>query len=231
MTDVQQWLNSIGLGPLGHRKRILDAVGTLAARAAPAQSSIPGGEAERRQLTVMFCDLVGSVALGERMDVEDYRDLLARFRNAVVGAGKEEAVKSIGAEGTITRGEGNLIDAVSKVTEEAPIDVVVDTVSGAMLPDLIEILRPKGRYTTCGAMGGPMVEIDMRRIYLKNLELHGATQGTRKDFTVIRDYAVMGKIKPLVAGTFALENLGQAQEEFKKKEFVGKLVITVNHSN
>ena len=113
MTDVQQWLNSIGLGqyadafeenaiewdllpglsseelkeigvgPLGHRKRILDAVGTLAARAAPAQSSIPGGEAERRQLTVMFCDLVGSVALGERMDVEDYRDLLARFRNAV----------------------------------------------------------------------------------------------------------------------------------------------------
>ncbi len=147
---------------------------------------------------------------------------------AVVGAGKEEAVKSIGAEGTITRGEGNLIDAVSKVTGEAPIDVVVDTVSGPMLPDLIEILKPQGRYVTCGAMGGPIVEIDMRRIYLKNLELHGATQGTRRDFTVIRDYAILGKIKPLVAGAFPLENLGQAQEEFKKKKFVGKLVITVN---
>jgi len=147
---------------------------------------------------------------------------------AVVGAGKEEAVKSIGAEGTITRGEGILIDAVSLVSQEAPIDVVIDTVSGPMLPDLIEILKPQGRYTTCGAMGGPMVEIDMRRIYLKNLELHGATQGTRKDFAAIRDYAILGKIKPLVAGTFALENLGQAQEEFKKKKFVGKLVITVN---
>jgi len=149
---------------------------------------------------------------------------------AVVGAGKEAAVKSIGAEGTITRGEGNLIDAVSKVTEEEPIDVVVDTVSGAILPDLIEILRPMGRYVTCGAMGGPMVDIDMRRIYLKNLELHGATQGTRKDFAAIRNYAITGKIKPLVADTFALENLGQAQEEFKKKAFVGKLVITVNQS-
>ncbi len=53
------------------------------ARASPAPIA---GEAERRQLTVMFCDLVGSVALGERMDVEDYRDLLARFRDAVVGA-------------------------------------------------------------------------------------------------------------------------------------------------
>ncbi len=116
MTDVRQWLNSIGLGqyaaafeensiewdllpklsseelkeigvgPLGHRKRILEAAEALDARAAPAQSSMPGGEAERRQLTVMFCDLVGSVELGEQMDVEDYRDLLARFRNAVVGA-------------------------------------------------------------------------------------------------------------------------------------------------
>ena len=41
-------------------------------------------QAERRQLTVMFCDLVGSVALAEQMAVEDYRDLLTGFRNAVV---------------------------------------------------------------------------------------------------------------------------------------------------
>ena len=146
---------------------------------------------------------------------------------AVVGAGKEDAVRLIGAEGTITRGEGSLIDAVSQVTEEAPIDVVIDTVAGPMLPDLIEVLRPQGRYATCGAMGGPMVEIDMRRIYLKNLELHGASQGTRGDFAAIRDYALSGKIKPLVACTFALEDMGLAQEEFKKKKFVGKLVITV----
>jgi NADPH:quinone reductase-like Zn-dependent oxidoreductase len=146
---------------------------------------------------------------------------------AVVGAGKEQAVKAIGAEGTVTRGKGNLIEAVSEVTMSAPIDVVVDTVSGPLLPDLIEILRPRGRYATCGAMGGPMVEIDMRRIYLKNLELHGATQGTRRDFAAVRDYALSGKIKPLVAGVFALDELGRAQEEFKKKEFVGKLVVAV----
>ena len=147
---------------------------------------------------------------------------------AVVGAGKEEAVMTIGAEGTITRGKGNFIEAVSKVTMNAPIDVVVDTVSGPMLPDLIEILTPQGRYVTCGAMGGPMVEIDMRRIYLKNLELHGASQGTRRDFAAVRDYALSGKIKPLVARAFSLDGLGRAQEEFKKKEFVGKLVIEIS---
>jgi len=147
---------------------------------------------------------------------------------AVVGAGKEEAVMTIGAEGTITRGKGNFLEAVSKITMNAPIDVVVDTVSGPMLPDLIEILTPQGRYVTCGAMGGPMVEIDMRRIYLKNLELHGASQGTRRDFAAVRDYALSGKIKPLVAGIFALDELGQAQEAFKKKAFVGKLVVAVS---
>ena len=146
---------------------------------------------------------------------------------AVVGTGKEEAVMTIGAEGTITRGKGNFIEAISKVTMNAPIDVVVDTVSGPMLSDLIEILTPQGRYVTCGAMGGPMVEIDMRRVYLKNLELHGASQGTRRDFAAVRDYALSGKIRPLVAGTFALDDLGRAQEEFKKKEFVGKLVVAV----
>ena len=76
-----------------------------------------------------------------------------------------------------------------------------------------------------------MVEIDMRRIYLKNLELHGATQGTRRDFVAVRDYALSGTIKPLVAGVFALDELGRAQERFKKKEFVGKLVVAVTQSN
>jgi NADPH:quinone reductase-like Zn-dependent oxidoreductase len=136
---------------------------------------------------------------------------------AVVGAGKEEAVKAIGAEGTITRGKGNFIEAVFDATSNGSIDVVVDTVSGPMLPELIEILKPQGRYTTCGAMGGPMVEIDMRRIYLKNLDIHGASQGTRRDFKAVRDYALA-----------ALDELGRAQEEFKKKKFVGKLVIEVS---
>ena len=147
---------------------------------------------------------------------------------AVVGTGKEEAVMLIGAENTITRGVSDLSEAVVEATKNMPIDVVVDTVSGPMLPDLIEILRPQGRYTTCGAMGGPIVEIDMRRIYLKNLEIYGATQGTRRDFMAIRDYALSGKIRPLVAGTFRLDELARAQEKFKKKEFVGKLVISVS---
>jgi NADPH:quinone reductase-like Zn-dependent oxidoreductase len=157
---------------------------------------------------------------------------LCRARGAipygVVGAGKETAVKAIGAEDTVTRGQGNLVDAVADITKGEAIDVVIDTVSGPMLPDLLEILRPGGRYATCGAMGGAMVQIDVRRVYLKNLEIHGATQGTRRDFAAVCDYALSGAIKPLVAGTYPLSDIGRAQEDFKKKNYVGKLVVTVD---
>ena len=147
---------------------------------------------------------------------------------AVVGAGKEDAVRAIGAESTVTRGKGNLIDAVADSTGNLPIDAIVDTVSGDMLPDLIEILRDGGRYVTCGAMGGPLVGLDMRRVYLKNLEIHGASQGTRRDFSAVLDYVLSGKIRPLLAGTYPLERLACAQAEFSAKNFVGKLVVTVN---
>lgn len=145
----------------------------------------------------------------------------------VVGAGKEEQVRAIGAAGTVNRGEGDLVEAVSRAAGHGPIDVVIDTVAGPMLADLIEVLRPGGRYATCGAIGGPMVEIDMRRVYLKNIAIHGASQGTRRDFAAIRDYALSGVIKPLVAGTFPLAELGRAQAAFGRKDFVGKLVVTI----
>src|SRR5271156_2755140 len=80
-------LSQLGV-PLGHRKRLLKAIAALgAAEKAPATVSGPpfqdavshGGE--RRQLTVMFCDLVGSTALSEQLDPEELRSLLHAYRN------------------------------------------------------------------------------------------------------------------------------------------------------
>ncbi len=147
---------------------------------------------------------------------------------AVVGADKESALSAIGAEATIARGVENLIEAVDRATSGKPIDVVVDVVAGAMITDLIEILRPHGRYVICGAIAGPVVEIDMRRIYLKHLEIHGSTQGTRSDFAAVRDYVVSGAIKPLLAATYPLREIARAQDDFKKKQYVGKLVIVLD---
>jgi NADPH:quinone reductase-like Zn-dependent oxidoreductase len=144
---------------------------------------------------------------------------------AIVGSGKECAVKEIGAEAVITRGENDLVDTVHAATSGKPIDVVADLVGGPMFNDLLRILRPEGRYTTAGAIAGPVVQLDLRTMYLKHLELHGSSQGTRAAFRRIVRYIEDGKIKPLVGGTYKLSDFHKAQTNFMAKGFVGKLVV------
>ncbi|HXW40538.1 MAG TPA: adenylate/guanylate cyclase domain-containing protein, partial [Xanthobacteraceae bacterium] len=83
-------LKDLGVGAVGHRRRLLDAIANL--RAAATAPSPDGGAtlgpaqrniAERRQMTVMFSDLVGSTALSARMDPEDLREVIAVYQQCV----------------------------------------------------------------------------------------------------------------------------------------------------
>jgi NADPH:quinone reductase-like Zn-dependent oxidoreductase len=154
---------------------------------------------------------------------------LARARGAIpyaiVGPGKEQAVRDIGAEAVITRGVPDLVAAVNEATGGEPVDVVADLVGGAIFNDLLRILRPEGRYTTAGAIAGPVVQLDLRTMYLKQLQLHGSSQGTRADFRRIVRYIEEGKIRPLVGGVYRLSDFHRAQTDFMAKDFVGKLVV------
>jgi class 3 adenylate cyclase len=80
-------LKDLGVVLGGHRRRLLDAIAALGpAEAPPAVTPAPvviGGEAERRQLTVMFCDLVGSTPLSTRFDPEDLREVVGAYHRCV----------------------------------------------------------------------------------------------------------------------------------------------------
>ncbi len=107
LTD--QDLKDIGV-PLGHRRKMLRAiaetVGTASTKikSAPASEPKPRDDAERRQLTVMFCDLVGSTALSARMDPEDLRDLIGAYHKCVA-----EAVSRFGGFVAKYMGDGVLV--------------------------------------------------------------------------------------------------------------------------
>ena len=154
---------------------------------------------------------------------------LARARGAIpyaiVGAGKKRQVLDVGAEAAIARDVADLPGAVARATGGEPIDVVADLVGGPLFNDLLNILRPEGRYTTAGAIGGAVVQLDLRTMYLKQLQLHGSSQGTRKDFRRLVSYIEDRKIRPLVAGIYRLSDFHRAQTDFMAKNFVGKLVV------
>lgn len=92
VTLTEHDLRDLGIASLGHRKRLLAAIAKLAAPAepdpapsGPAVAPAPMSHAERRQLTVMFVDLVGSTALSAGIDPEDMREVLRSYQNAVTG--------------------------------------------------------------------------------------------------------------------------------------------------
>src|ERR1700730_4104335 len=81
-------LKDLGVTLVGHRRRLLDAIAALGAEVPPAvtagsRDAPAQADAERRQLTVMFCDLVGSTALSSRLDPEDLREVIAAYHRAV----------------------------------------------------------------------------------------------------------------------------------------------------
>lgn len=154
---------------------------------------------------------------------------LARARGAipyaVTSAGKVQAMKDIGAEATVVRGEGDLVQKTEEATAGKPVDVVADLVAGPIFNDLLRILKMEGRYTTAGAIGGPVVDLDLRTLYLKQQELHGSSQGTRTAFRRLLKYIEEGKIRSLLDRTYRLSDFHTAQTAFMSKSYVGKLVV------
>lgn len=154
---------------------------------------------------------------------------LARLRGArviaLVGPGKEDQARALGAESVVARDVGDLPAAVAKAAGGRPVDVVADVVGGDAFADLLSLLRPMGRFVTAGAIAGPMVRLDLRTLYLKQLELIGSTMGTHEEFASLVEHIVSGRLKPVLARTYPLSDVRQAQRDFMNKNFFGKLVL------
>src|SRR5262249_33169887 len=82
-------LKDLGIGIVGHRRKLFEAIGRMPCDASSASADAVrnrgelGDVAERRQVAVMFCDLVGSTALSSRMDPEDLREVIVAYQKCV----------------------------------------------------------------------------------------------------------------------------------------------------
>ena len=150
--------------------------------------------------------------------------MLAKRRGARVVAVASEAkarmVQEIGTDEVIHR-EDKLIDSI----DNESIDVVIDLVAGESWGELLEVLKKGGRYAASGAIAGPIVELDVRTLYLKDLVLIGCTFQDRQVFQNLIGYIERNEIKPLVSKTYPLRDIVNAQKDFVSKKYVGKLVL------
>jgi NADPH:quinone reductase-like Zn-dependent oxidoreductase len=155
---------------------------------------------------------------------------LARVREARVIAltsgPKVDQVRTLRPMAVITRDVDGLERAIAEAVGACHVQVVADVVGGPRFQELLAVLLPNGRYVTAGAIGGPVVEMDLRSVYIKHLTLYGHNMGTRQDFARLLGYIRDGKIRPLLAQSYRLSEIRKAQERFMSKTFFGNLAVT-----
>ena len=154
---------------------------------------------------------------------------LCRLRGArvigIAAPAKADILLGLGAETVIDRNEDDL-EAAIRDAAGGPVDVALDVVGGPTFVALIDALRQGGRYSSSGAIAGPTVEFNLRQLIYKDLQLTGATivpPGTMKRLVGLIE---QGLLKPLLAQTFPLAELGAAQEAFMAKSHIGNIVVT-----
>ncbi len=139
---------------------------------------------------------------------------------AISTGAKAEAIRRLGAALVVDRGD----DPVSRLGAES-VDVVIDNVGGTGFGGMLKALRRGGRYASSGAIAGPVVELDLRDMYLKDITLIGCTAWDAPVFPDLVSYIEKGEIRPLLAGTYPLERIAEAQIAFQEKRHIGKIVL------
>jgi class 3 adenylate cyclase len=193
-------LRDLGISLVGHRRKLLGAVAALRSHIAPA-SVASAASAERRQLTVMFCDLVGSTALSVRRDPEDLRDLIAAYHHAV-----NEVVRRF--DGFVARymGDGILIYFGYPRAHEDDAEraarcalAMVDAVSGLQLGE--ELHARVGIATGMVVVGGGAAEHD---VVGETPNLAARLQTSAEPNAVL----IAANTRQLIGGLFEYRDLG-----------------------
>ncbi|KAK4497154.1 hypothetical protein PRZ48_011604 [Zasmidium cellare] len=141
---------------------------------------------------------------------------------AVCGHAKAEDVRAAGADLTINRG-----DSIHERLDKNSVNVVVDLAAGPAFGELLDVLKRGGRYATAGAIAGPLVQLDVRTLYLKDLTFFGCTFQEDEVFANLIEYIERDEIRPYVGKTFPLGEIRAAQEHFLSKATCGKLVLEI----
>ncbi|WP_271271611.1 alcohol dehydrogenase family protein [Aliamphritea hakodatensis] len=143
---------------------------------------------------------------------------------AVAGADKHPQMQPLGADQLLAR-DADLLALLG----EQSVDVIVDNVAGAGFPTMLKLLKRGGRLVSSGAIAGPVVDLDMRDMYLKDVRLIGTTAWDEPVFPNLIAYIENGDIQPLLAAAFPLAEIVAAQQLFLTKQHVGKFVLLPAH--
>ena len=145
---------------------------------------------------------------------------------ALSSQSKMDELRALGAHHVIDRDVTNLKAALKQAIGKDTVSVLADVVGGPQWPLWLDSIERGGRLTCAGAIAGPMVDFDLRTFYLRDLTFTGATIVPVGLFAKLVSYIEKGEIKPLLAASYPLSELHDAQRAFIAKSHIGNIVVT-----
>jgi NADPH:quinone reductase-like Zn-dependent oxidoreductase len=140
---------------------------------------------------------------------------------------KLERAKTLGAIGGVNYKLSDWSKTVSALTSGGP-DVVIDSVGGETLAKAIDIVKPGGRIVTYGATTGPVPQLEVRRIFWKQLALMGSTMGTPREFAAMLELYSTSNSRPVVDRAFPLAEAPAAHTRMEQAGQFGKIVLKID---
>jgi NADPH:quinone reductase-like Zn-dependent oxidoreductase len=150
---------------------------------------------------------------------------------AIVTSGSDvklEAARRLGAVEAINHTGQSVVTEVRRLTGGRGADVVIDSVGERSWDDSLRALRRGGRLVICGATTGPMVSMDLRRLFWHQWSVLGSTLGNRREYAEVVRLAHQGRLWPVVDRVVALTEWPVALERLERGEQFGKLVLEVS---
>jgi len=174
--------------------------------------------------TVLIWGIGGGVALAALQ--------IARLLGArtIVTSGSDlklDTARALGADVTVNHQQSDIRSVVRQHTAGRGADVVVDSVGEQTWPDSLRAVRRGGRVVVCGATTGPIVSLDLRRLFWHQWSILGSTLGSRREYAEIVSHAAAGRLRPVIDRVVPLAEAPLAFERLRQGEQVGKLVIEV----
>jgi NADPH:quinone reductase-like Zn-dependent oxidoreductase len=151
----------------------------------------------------------------------------ARVITTVGSEDKIPKAVALGADAVINHATETVAERVRQLTERRGVDVVIEHIGPEVWDTCMESLAKGGRLITCGATTGGDVTLNLRAVFSRQLTIKGSYMGTRAELVKAAELVGRGRLTPVIDRTFPLQEARAAQDLMLRREFFGKIVLTV----
>jgi NADPH:quinone reductase-like Zn-dependent oxidoreductase len=135
--------------------------------------------------------------------------------------------RGLGATNVINYTNNDVAKEIRTRTGKRGVDVILDTVGEATWQQSLGALGKRGRLVTCGATSGPIVQMDIRRLFWNQWDIMGSTMGNDAEFDAVTNEYRAGRLTPLVDSVFDISQARQAFERLQSGQQFGKIVVRI----